>query len=43
MSGRRARVRNAPSAPAPQVLAPGCDIVEECIAEVSKAHIKGVE
>jgi len=42
MSGRRARVRSAPSAPAPELFALGCDIVEECVAEVSKAYAKGV-
>ena len=26
----------------PELFALGCDIVEECVAEVSKAHAKGV-
>jgi hypothetical protein len=26
----------------PPLFALGCDIVEECVAEVSKAHAKGI-
>jgi hypothetical protein len=27
----------------PELFALGCDIVEECVAEVSKAHAKGIK